>query len=672
MDPPEPTPAKQLLRSFSDDLCRERPGDSLSRGLRTHLTVERHRQEQSVALSQEWNMFLTEGRELALSSMPDEEAVLLKQSQVLYQAWTKFCKQLPQEQRRDLSDKKPSIKFLYESIAKASVTWNNDRGGTTSGHLKSVFTKLCNTVDSHSNLVSMLPTNDKYVTLLTGSLSAVAQASMNHRELADGVSATLEDLGEDMAYWNSLMEPHSDRRPMQRYIIELYTVVFEFLTEIFSQWSKSSWKRFLTSFDENAFQRLFNDKRQRIKAIEGRMKRQADMLFQSEMRDLKQQVGSQGELLKQQNHMLSTLSDFYQAQRGNAEGNVHVQEVAFKLMKQLGVNMEELLKHNYQAKLISQPSLAGVTTTSGHQESLETTSPNLDPHEDITMPFSQVTITSEARTVSSVLNEDNDIPHRDLVHIRAILDILEPLATRFGKDIQKLIRLTSTATWVNINNRCKNRIQGWTRSRDTDMIWIGGPYDVSHPSQNTLTAACLVALPTNSKISCLSYFCSLKVHAEPGRHQPRSKILLDMIKSFIIQLLLLTKDDDRTLAIPLSRFEQLLDPQGGDLDATLSLFHDLREIVPMYMHCVIDGIQVLEDMGDRLHKRNLARVLREITNMHHSDASEDQRVIKLCFTTDGHVDALAKLARNNVLEKISYGAESEEHDAEESSSLMSL
>ncbi|KAK7994453.1 hypothetical protein PG991_016041 [Apiospora marii] len=94
-----------------------------------------------------------------------------------------------------------------------------------------------------------------------------------------------------MAYWNGLISLFPEQDMMQRYIMELYTVVFEFLTEIFTQWSRSSWKRFIKSFDEQAFHELFVEKRKRIKAIENRMQRhasgvhmQSDATFQMDTR----------------------------------------------------------------------------------------------------------------------------------------------------------------------------------------------------------------------------------------------------------------------------------------------------------------------------------------------------------------------------------------------------
>ncbi|KAK6829811.1 hypothetical protein PG987_010395 [Apiospora arundinis] len=93
-----------------------------------------------------------------------------------------------------------------------------------------------------------------------------------------------------MAYCNGLIGLFPDQGMMQRCIMELYTVVFEFLAEIFTGWSKSSWTRIIASFNEQAFNKLFAEKRKRMKAIEHRMERhargvhmQSDLSFQRDM-----------------------------------------------------------------------------------------------------------------------------------------------------------------------------------------------------------------------------------------------------------------------------------------------------------------------------------------------------------------------------------------------------
>lgn len=160
---------------------------------------------------------------------------------------------------------KPSLGLLFNSVSTASATWKDARDSTKLGRVKDAFSRLCQAYQSHSNLVAVLPTNDNYISLLTGSLSAIAQvscanllnssllkiinrllqATVNHQEIATGVATTLEELSQDLSYWNDLLEECSDDEAMGRYMMELYVIIFEFLTAIFVKWSKSSWRRYL-------------------------------------------------------------------------------------------------------------------------------------------------------------------------------------------------------------------------------------------------------------------------------------------------------------------------------------------------------------------------------------------------------------------------------------------
>jgi hypothetical protein len=70
------------------------------------------------------------------------------------------------------------------------------------------------------------------------------KASINHTKIASGVADSLEELSQDMSFWNRLIGESGKDATMQRFIIELYTIVIEFLTQIFVKWSSSSWKRY--------------------------------------------------------------------------------------------------------------------------------------------------------------------------------------------------------------------------------------------------------------------------------------------------------------------------------------------------------------------------------------------------------------------------------------------
>lgn len=275
-----------------------------------------------------------------------------------------------------------------------------------------------------------------------------------------------------------------------------------------------------------------------------------------------------------------------------------------------------------------------------------------------------------------------------------ILNLLEPVVKRFRDDTQAVVNITSSALHVSIDDQVKRRIDTWITNPCCEALWILGPHDVSHPSQNTLTAVCLMALSSRHDVPSLSYFCSLRTLSSLGSRLTHKEILLDMIKSFIVQLLLRCPEHIATeLDLSSSRFSMLMEPDV-DIGMALELFFDVRTLAPRYMHCVIEAVQELEDRGDAQHTRQLQRALREIvkppalwssrnsgglgneaTEMGTPESqrtreSELERVMKVCFTSDGYVDALAELASRDEVEKVEYAEEAGQVGAEESSDLM--
>ena len=113
--------------------------------------------------------------DLDSSSIPNDEIILLEQSRKLYESWNKFRKVLPNDQRQDLDKQPPNMRYLFDSVQAASKTWQQERNSKRSGRLKKIFADLCRNCRDHSTLLSVIPSDDKYICLLTGSLAAIAQ-----------------------------------------------------------------------------------------------------------------------------------------------------------------------------------------------------------------------------------------------------------------------------------------------------------------------------------------------------------------------------------------------------------------------------------------------------------------------------------------------------------------
>ncbi|KAI1119340.1 hypothetical protein F5Y14DRAFT_457659 [Nemania sp. NC0429] len=393
----EGDPPSQLVKSFSDDLQRTGPGDTLQHGLAVQVAVDRQQEENIAILRDKWNFFLLEGRDLAQRLIPDEEAILLDQSRKLHQAWKKFCECLPGQQSTEALSEKPSLRLLYESVSIASETWNDKR-------------------------------------------ETIAQASINHQALAEGVSTSLKDLSEDMAYWNKLISECSNVALLERHIRELYIVVFELLTEIFTQWSKSLWRRFLASFDEQAFQKLFNQKQDRIKAIEKRMKRDAKLDFESTTRRLL------ADLKRTQRLMGQEFQVVVDSQSGHSQ-----------LLRHLGSSIIHLLAQKTGGPFYD----AANPPSPEHSTSLGMLSTNrllAQGSATITPPDKPLPNQPEDRAVDLTPKDNTGPAYNQPLLKNDILKLLDQIQTKYGKDIQRIVDITLQASHVSVDHQVKRRI----------------------------------------------------------------------------------------------------------------------------------------------------------------------------------------------------------------------
>lgn len=360
-------------------------------------------------------------------------------------------------------------------------------------------------------------------------------------------------------------------------------------------------------------------------------------------------------------------------------------------------------QHNHQQMILKlgEDLYSFLDNKRGNLLSIKSVNPSLEPDlatsedstDTIQDPRLELVEPTDSEPSLTVMQKSQQNPEGNYDR-QLILNLLEPVVKRFRDDTQAVVNITSSALHVSIDDQVKRRIDTWITNPCCEALWILGPHDVSHPSQNTLTAVCLIALSSRHDVPSLSYFCSLRTLSSLGSRLTHKEILLDMIKSFIVQLLLRCPEHIATeLDLSSSRFSMLMEPDV-DIGMALELFFDVRTLAPRYMHCVIEAVQELEDRGDAQHTRQLQRALREIVKppalwssrnsgdpgreVKEMDAPEPQRtrgselerVMKVCFTSDGYVDALAELASRDEVEKVEYAEEAGQVGAEESSDLM--
>ncbi|KIW73051.1 hypothetical protein, variant [Phialophora macrospora] len=448
--------------------------------------------------------------------------------------------------------------------------------------------------------MAVIPSDDKYISLLTGSLSAIALATINHERLAEGVADGIKQLSDDLVFWNKQLGVHGDNLAMHGYIKDLYVVIFEFLTDVFVEWSSSGWQRFVSSFNKNSFDRLLGSKRVQMDAIAARLDREANLETQRRIRAM--------------------YDDQLKLTQSNKD---HIAELK-ALALDLGSKSQRFLE-GLDFKPIAGPHLVQVSGPVTHIRAIEDV-PDTDSDAGDLPP----TDFHKREDLEKAISSYQDVPKLQDDELGGIL-----------YDTSQLL----------LDSGVANRLQSWTKSDEADRLWIQGPRDTTRPSQNTLTAISLVALAKRHDIPLISYFCAIADDRHGAGLLPDS--LAEMVSSLILQMVAQLPSQFTTgLDLSPARLG-LVDKSVGSISEKLDLIRDLRSLLPKFVICIIDCLQILEDRKDRAHTRLLQQVVYCLCTFD-SDHEDAKTSTKVCFTTDGYVDILGAAARADALEKVYY------------------
>lgn len=115
--------------------------------------------------------------------MPDicrfEVEDLFKERRELAEVWMKFQKRHPEFSDLDIDTQQPPNIEALQTVMRAAVQDWEKRGDTGLAKAKDNFLSFSETLVSFSDLFSVIPHGDKYVSLFTGVLSTTVKACQN-------------------------------------------------------------------------------------------------------------------------------------------------------------------------------------------------------------------------------------------------------------------------------------------------------------------------------------------------------------------------------------------------------------------------------------------------------------------------------------------------------------
>ena len=239
-------------------------------------------------------------------------------------------------------------------------------------------------------------------------------------------------------------------------------------------------------------------------------------------------------------------------------------------------------------------------------------------------------------------------------------------------DFERLLKLpindakthSHRATHLETDSRVVLKLHEWLDGAVGSNLWIQGPAHMPSPSQNTLTAIALMVALQNPGCPVLSFFCD---SIRTAQLNPR-QILSELAHCFIVQLVPHLPSVIRSHRdLSPSRFSSTF-RRDCPVEDTLAFLMDIVDSMESPVYFLIDGMQALEQRADAEHTQNLCCMIEYLcgTDTEHGVMSPANKV---CFTSDGFVDALALQAQRGQLEKVSFELESDDVQADDVASL---
>ncbi|RDW63357.1 hypothetical protein BP6252_10902 [Coleophoma cylindrospora] len=601
--------ARQIVRSFSDDLER-RPGP------RTRLEAALIKAEAEDSAPErhawQWQNFVSQSTHTALS-VPEDQKILFESSQRLLSAWRKFMQKLPPDQRMNISQK-PDIATLQKAVYDAQGSFEKRRKTTKCGKVEGFFVGLIQKAKDYEGLFSIIPSDDKYISLFTGSISIIVKATVNHEEIAKGISDFLAQLEKDNASWKRHMQVYKYNKYMESAYIQMSVGIFEMLADIFTTWSASKWERLKHSFDSSYFAKKLQSNRDMIDKLSKDIEKEASLITHK--------------------HILQ---------------NVATKDDINELMERCWQWNQQLLKLTQTGKFAqvmlmdnAMPVMLGYEGSGSSSDG-----PDLNQREIETRE-----VTSSTLNMSKIIHQ-------------ATQDDLDKILLPFdqGKAQDELL-MRGTAS-VDIDFEVYRALEQWTKTSSSQYLWIEGPHDVEYPSQNTFTSVSLILSARATGIPTIYHFCGEYPDALSSSDF-YTWTTVSLIYSLISQLWQhVSSSKDSKFDFALSRLEGL-DGTISSLPLAVTLLGDLMVFRPPVLFCVIDNIQELEDLRDP----RLCDVLRKVVGLlcpsvdshqignrlqnEKEIESDNMQRIKTCFTTDGYVDVLGSMSSDERLDKVSY------------------
>ncbi|KAL8365015.1 hypothetical protein RB595_004025 [Gaeumannomyces hyphopodioides] len=597
---------RMLVRSYSAGVEARLPSSQLA-----HVLASDAAGSDSHGLAPNpWRRFFEPPKQVAGDGNPVTKTIAVE-SKRLREKWSSFQDSCPAEDRLDLSRAEPTMHGIIDTVRYMNLAWKKKRESGIIGRALQFFHRFCDTLDSHSGLLKILPEGSEYLSVFMGSLNAIIRASVNHEKVAESLGAAFHDISEQVADVKADLEMYPTEE-MLALVAELYAHVFLFLNSLMDWMMETRAKRLLKSFNDNLGQKFQLDVR-RIGSVAQRINMRAGQCSRAEVRTMREdmerdrRLGLQGE----------------ERRRAEIEDREErrAQELQTQIRTEFSINRKQLVNDlsgllEEQARTSLRRSGPVLYTT------LLIKAETAAPHRAVRALCADDGMSSEAWTRDDVVDRSKDYEsYFDRDRVRLPGDPFSPAMV----DAESL-----------------ERLREWAASEEPGPLWLEGPYIAAEDLGNPLSmlAARMVDLADKNKVPVLSYFCKLTPESfaededeDPDETAAEVRATLALAYALVRQLVeLLPVKSDGGLGSPdVSEARlALLDGSTRTWSAAMSLMSDLLTLMPRTVFCVVDGLNWVDDWSAERYVTDVLRTL----------GGKSSR-LKVLYTTTGRCAALS-------------------------------
>ncbi|KAF9886700.1 hypothetical protein FE257_011214 [Aspergillus nanangensis] len=568
----------------------------------------------------------------------------------LAQSWKRFQDNIAPNDKVDFQLRPQNAQDVLAVVRDIQSGWMSNPRQRLFNRCMTLCEDFVSSVDPHSVLLAALPNSEFNQSLFYGVLQSIIKASANYPKIMEGIMKALIEVNQSITHTNQLPTAGASVTSIAKF----YSLTFFLLGELMDWYVRRSICRLLKSLTQD----VYVDFRSLIGSIQrsaqdliclptdemdlddngdetnGRHSNYDDLRYWEEAR--LSQLGLQDQKRRQAAHNAITRQLIWEIQRDAKERDRLRDERARRLVQMLDAAAQRLRPVTQQ-----NTGMACLTTTAPQDLGMQDGYLDTQRQSELTVPAFQDI---------SRFQWSEGLKHK---YTRIEVQVASKhLQDFFDSDDQVADRESDVD--VIVEDSVITSLQQWATNPHSQVLAVGGSPSAAFPSPVALLSACYVSSARRAQLPVISHFCALPTQEKSGM-TVFEEALIALAYSLIRQLidcLPPTPEGHAACNLGADRFK----PLDGTLKSwkeVLSLIDVLLYYAPPLLVCVIDGLDMIQDVSTDSHIRSLVRALLSHTRAQPAvgaDGNISQSVLlKVLFTVDGRPSSLVETMSENEL-----------------------